>query len=198
MSKRYLRFAAIVLAVSMAVVGLFACGNPKDQANANFCGTWELSGMQLESMSYTEQDLAALKETGLTCYLTITNDDKAVLEMFGNTVSATWSAKDANTAELKLDGGASTAQNANMAAVQTMKFANDTISMESNGTSLTFKKIKPEDKVPTASPENQSAASEPSQSEAKKDEAPQESSSSSSEQASEEQANSGEEAQNES
>ena len=187
MTKRYAKLVAFVLGMAVFAVGLFACGNPKEQANANFCGTWELNGMQLKSMSYSEQDLATLKDSGLTCYLTITDDDNATLELFGAVTAATWSAKDANTAELHLDGSTSAVQNTSMATTQTMKYANDTISMESDGTSLTFKKIKPEDKVPAANLESQPAVNESSSSDGKKDEAPQASASSSSEQTSEEQ-----------
>ena len=144
--KHLLRVFVCAIGVLAIVLGVTSCADPKAEANKNFVGTWELSGMSMPDANYSEEDLGTLKQVGVGCYLTIQEGGTATLQLFGAESPAKWTAKDATTAELKLEDGSQTSGQS-VPPVQEMKVANGSLTMASDGSSLTFKKIDPSEKL---------------------------------------------------
>ena len=91
---------AAVFALCIAMVG---CGgdNKKD-----FVGNWELTEIQDGSGNATtsSDDVAKLKDMGLTVTLTLAEDGKASLSMFGEEQTGTWKVDKAKEATIEIEG----------------------------------------------------------------------------------------------
>lgn len=129
-----------IACVVAAAVALFGCANAAEQGKKNFAGTWELESMKSNGQTFSAEDIAKLKEAGLSIYLTLTEDGNAQLSMYGTPVTAKWTATDATNAKLTLDNAAQGTGGNGMATEQSMKLEGDKLVMEAANSSITMKK----------------------------------------------------------
>lgn len=145
-----------IACVVAATVALFGCANAAEQGKKNFAGTWELESMKSNGQTFSAEDIAQLKEAGLSIYLTLTEDGNAQLSMYGTPVTAKWTATDATNAKLTLDNAAQGTGGNGMATEQSMKLEGDKLVMEAANSSITMKKS---DGAPQQQPAAASASS---------------------------------------
>ena len=145
-----------IACVVAATVALFGCANAAEQGKKNFAGTWELESMKSNGQTFSAEDIAKLKEAGLSIYLTLGEDGNAQLSMYGTPVTAKWTAKDATNAKLTLDNAAQGTGGNGMATEQSMKLEGDKLVMEAANSSITMKKS---DGAPQQQPAAASASS---------------------------------------
>ena len=145
-----------IACVVAATVALFGCANAAEQGKKNFAGTWELESMKSNGQTFSAEDIAKLKEAGLSIYLTLTEDGNAQLSMYGTPVTAKWTATDATNAKLTLDNAAQGTGGNGMASEQSMKLEGDKLVMEAANSSITMKKS---DGAPQQQPAAASASS---------------------------------------
>lgn len=120
---------ALICAITLCAV-LTACGGGgSDEHAKNFTGEWTLAGMEEEGESMNEEDLALMEEMGLVCTLTLSEDKKAKIDLFGDAMEGTWEPKDASTVSITLDGSAAEG-----------KLSGDKLTLEESGSKLIFKK----------------------------------------------------------
>ncbi len=149
-------FLVGIACVVAAAVALFGCANAAEQGKKNFAGTWELESMNSNGQTFSAEDIAKLKEAGLSIYLTLGEDGNAQLSMYGTPVTAKWTAKDATNAKLTLDNAAQGTGGNGMASEQSMKLEGDKLVMEAANSSITMKKS---DGVPPQQPAAASTSS---------------------------------------
>ena len=128
MKKGIIALMACVFALSLALVGCSGGGSGAD-AKAAWVGTWDLVEMEENGQVTGSEDLEMLRSLGLDVYLELSEDGKGALVLFGEAMNGTWEAKSATEASFTYEG-------------QTieMKIADSKLTMEQNGSKLTFQK----------------------------------------------------------
>lgn len=119
---------ACVFALSLALVGCGGGGGGGD-AKAAWVGTWDLTEMEENGQITGSDDIQMLKDLGLTVNLELKDDGTGALVLFGEAMDGSWEAKSATDAAFTYEG-------------QTidMKIADGKLTMEQNGSKLTFAK----------------------------------------------------------
>lgn len=122
--------ATIVCAFALCAA-LVGCGGPagSDNATSPFQGDWVLSGGVADGQELDQQNLDAMEQMGLHVYVQFNEDGSLVLNMFGNEITGTWTAKDATTADITIQGD-----------TEEVKIENDELKIEADGNALMFKK----------------------------------------------------------
>lgn len=140
MKKRFALAFAAILALCLALVGCGGGGGGGEAADpkANFIGTWEIQSMEQDGESMSEEDLAMMRELGLSVYLVLNEDGTGSIEMFGEALEGTWEAKNATT-------GTFTAED--QTVDMTLEGGTLTMTQEGTDTRMVFAQIDPEDMV---------------------------------------------------
>ena len=103
MNKKIVSVLLACAAVFALCIAMAGCGgdNKKD-----FVGNWELTEIQDGSGTATtsSDDVAKLKDMGLTVTLTLAEDGKATLSMFGEEQTGTWKVDKAKEATIEIEG----------------------------------------------------------------------------------------------
>jgi len=115
--KKYLKF---VIAILAALMGLTGCQTQRAQS-ADVVGTWELTSVKLNNITYVESDV--LDEYDYT--FTLTEDGEATATVMGNTYTTTYTVKD----------GWITFAHADLASLR-LKIEGDTLTMELTRTGI--------------------------------------------------------------
>lgn len=135
---------ACVFALSLALVG---CGGGGGDVKAAWVGTWDLTEMEESGQVTGSEDIEMLKGLGLTVNLELKEDGTGALVLFGESMNGKWEAKSATDATFTYEG-----QTINM------KITDGKLTMEQNGSKLTF--VKGTASSASASAASASAASE--------------------------------------
>lgn len=124
------RLISTIMAVGlMASLLVFAgCGGSKDDASS-FVGTWNLSSMEQSGQTVGSDQMEQMNSMGLSCYIVLSEDKTAKLDMFGQVKEGTWAAKDASTCTITFD---------NQPADATL--ADGKLTLEEDSTKLVFEK----------------------------------------------------------
>ena len=117
---------ACVFALSLALVG---CGGGGGDVKAAWVGTWDLTEMEEGGQVTGSEDIEMLKGLGLTVNLELKEDGTGALVLFGESMDGKWEAKSATDATFTYEG-----QTINM------KITDGKLTMEQNGSKLTFVK----------------------------------------------------------
>lgn len=125
MKKGIIALLACAFALSLSLIGCGGGGDPK----AAWVGTWDLVEMEQGGEVTGSEDLEMLKSLGLDVYLELKADGTGALVLFGESMDGKWTAKSATEASFEIEGQA-----------VDMKIANDKLTMEQNGSKLTFAK----------------------------------------------------------
>lgn len=130
MKKKLTILVAAVCALALSLA-LFGCGGgSKEDAAKNFVGNWKVTAVDDSSGSLAQEDLELMEAFGLSIVLTLNEDGTCTMNMMGEQMSGTWSAKSATECDVTIDGSAVTAM------------LNGTeLSMEQDGSKLVFTKI---------------------------------------------------------
>ena len=120
------RFIALALAIIM-VFSLVACsggagggGNSKPSP----VGKYTLSGMEEDGQATSQEDLDLLSSLGLTVTVEVKEDGTGMIDLFGEQLEFTW-----DDTYITIDD-----------QQQTYEFDGTTLSMENEGTKMTFTK----------------------------------------------------------
>jgi len=126
----------MALALIAGMAALIGCGggdndggSEEEDFSASFVGVWEIDSMDEDGKITTGEDLVKMKELGLNVTITLSEDGKAVFNLFGTKTEGTWEAKDANTCIITMDGKPADA-----------KLEGDALFLESSGIKMGFKK----------------------------------------------------------
>lgn len=132
------RFWTALLATFALCLALVGCGSksPAVDPKTDFVGTWEIIRMVENGEETSEEDLATLKTFGLNVYLTLNEDGTGAVELFGENLDGTWTATKAGQATFTLED-----------QDVAMTLNDGQLTMEQEGSSLTFKKIDPSEKA---------------------------------------------------
>ncbi len=125
MKKGIIALLACAFALSLSLIGCGGGGDPK----AAWVGTWDLVEMEQGGEVTGSEDLEMLKSLGLDVYLELKADGTGALVLFGESMDGKWTAKSATEASFEIEGQA-----------VDMKIANNKLTMEQNGSKLTFAK----------------------------------------------------------
>ena len=138
---------ACVFALSLALVGCGGSGggDPK----AAWVGTWDLTEMEENGSITSSEDIQMLKDLGLTVELELKSDGTGALVLFGENMDGKWEAKSSTDATFTYEG-----QTINM------KIADGKLTMEQNGSKLTFVKGTASSASAASASASASAASE--------------------------------------
>ncbi|WP_418831866.1 hypothetical protein [Paraeggerthella sp.] len=128
MKRTTLLALACAFALCLALAGCGGGGGGHD-AGKNFVGTWKLVSSSGDGEAISEQDLALMESMGMSVTLTLSENEKAALSIFGESVEGTWQAKGADKASLTLQG-----------ETGDMTLANGKLTMSSAGATMTFEK----------------------------------------------------------
>lgn len=125
------KLMALFATLAVACLVLVGCGGGGASADdkAAFVGTWEIAGMVENGEEMTADDLKMLKDLGMDVTLTLTEDGKGTLDLFGEAMEGTWEATGAGKANITIEGD-----------TQEMLISGDSLTMEAEGSKLTFTK----------------------------------------------------------
>lgn len=115
---------ALVMAM-MFVFVLAGCGGGGSKESAQV-GSWKLVSFETGGQS---TDLSQLEQMGMTGILTLTEDKKASLDLFGETMSGTWEADGDSGVALTFEG-----------TTQKGTIASGKMTLEQDGDKLVFEK----------------------------------------------------------
>lgn len=144
-----LKLVAIIgcaFALCLALVGCAGQGS--------YVGTWDLKSSETineeegQGMTYTEDEVVSLRDSGLEIYLTLKDNGVAVLNTLGALTDGKWQT-DGGGAKIEFDEpGTVNPDTGEMdtTVTATLKLSGDTLIMEKDNTSYTF--VKGEDKDP--------------------------------------------------
>lgn len=135
MKRLWTTFVA-VCALCLALVGCGGGGSAKADHKADFIGSWEIVKMVSDGEDTSSEDIDAMKAFGLNVYLDLNEDGSFTLDVFGSPMTGTWEATGANKGSITMQG--STAP---------MTISDGLLTFEQSGSSMTFKKIDPSEKV---------------------------------------------------
>ena len=93
--------ASLIGALAL-MLGAAACSGGGDKADG-FVGTWEVIALEGEDGA-TEEEVAELKEMGLTITVTFAEDGEVIFDAAGEAQTGTWEKKGSNSAEVTIDG----------------------------------------------------------------------------------------------
>ena len=140
MNKRLLALITGALALCLALV---ACGGTSASPSVDatpFMGTWEIYEMESDGEATSNEDVRLMRDfLGISVYLDVNEDGSLVLDVFGETMEGSWQATDASTLSATLDG-----QPVDVTLV------GDKLTVAQNGSSITFVKIDPADRIDNA------------------------------------------------
>ena len=140
MNKRLLALVTGALALCLA---LAACGGTSASPSVDatpFMGTWEIYEMESDGEATSNEDVRLMRDfLGISVYLDVNEDGSLVLDVFGETMEGSWQATDASTLSATLDG-----QPVDVTLV------GDKLTVAQNGSSITFVKIDPADRIDNA------------------------------------------------
>ncbi len=128
MKKGIIALLACVFALSLSLVGCGGSGSGGD-VKAAWVGTWDLVEMEENGEVTGSEDLEMLRSLGLDVYLEMNQDGTGSLVLFGESMDGTWEAKSATEGTFTLEG-----------QKVDMKIADGKLTMEQNGSKLTFAK----------------------------------------------------------
>ena len=128
MKKGIIALLACVFALSLALVGCGGGGGGGDVKSA-WIGSWELVELEENGQVTTSDDIQMLKDLGLTVTLELNEDGNSALVLFGEATNGTWEAKSTTEGTFKIEDQA-----------VDMKIADGKLTMEQNGSKLTFQK----------------------------------------------------------
>lgn len=125
-----LAVCACALALCVALVGC-ASGNAgsSDNGASNFQGDWVLSGGVSQGQEIDQEGIEGMQKLGMNVYIQLNEDGSAVISLFGQEVTGTWTAKTDTTADITLEGD-----------TEEVKLENGELVLEADGDSLRFKK----------------------------------------------------------
>ena len=132
---------ACVFALSLALVG---CGGGGGDVKAAWVGTWDLTEMEEGGQVTGSEDIEMLKGLGLTVNLELKEDGTGALVLFGESMDGKWEAKSATDATFTYEG---------------QKITDGKLTMEQNGSKLTFVKGTASSASASAASASASAAS---------------------------------------
>ena len=96
--KRMTGLIAMMCAIALLSLGLFACGGSSDDAKKEYIGSWKLTGMTEKGEAVSANDLKTMEDYGMKISLTISEDGNFELTYFGEAQKGTWEAKSATEA----------------------------------------------------------------------------------------------------
>lgn len=130
--KRTTKIAIAIAAVFALCLGLVGCGGG-DGADytKNFTGDWKLSGMTENGEAMSEDDIALMEAFGMAVTLTLNEDGTGSLVMFDEAMDVSWEPKSATELDVTIEGDTTTG-----------KLADDTITLEAGGDSMSFARVK--------------------------------------------------------
>ena len=130
--KRTTKIAIAIAAVFALCLGLVGCGGG-DGADytKNFTGDWKLSGMTENGEAMSGDDIAFMESFGMTVTLTLNEDGTGSLVMFDEAMDVSWEPKSATELDVTIDGDTTTG-----------KLADDTITLEAGGDSMSFVRVE--------------------------------------------------------
>ncbi|MBQ6651007.1 MAG: hypothetical protein IJM67_07125, partial [Atopobiaceae bacterium] len=124
-------------------LALVACGGTSAAPSVDttpFVGTWEIYEMESDGEATSNEDVRLMRDfLGISVYLDVNEDGSLVLDVFGETMEGSWQATDASTLSATLDG-----QPVDVTLV------GDKLTVAQNGSSITFVKIDPADRIDNA------------------------------------------------
>lgn len=123
MKKKLAAIAAIVGMVALCLC-LTACSVDKTQ----FIGTWAFESGSEQGLEAESVEL--MKTFGMETSLTLAEDETGTLDLFGENVAVTWSAKSSTEGTVTLES----------MGTANMKVADGELVLEDKGTSMTFKR----------------------------------------------------------
>ena len=147
MKKGIIALLACVFALSLSLVGCGGGGG--GDAKAAWTGTWDLVEMEQDGEVTGSDDLEMLKSLGLDVYLELNADGTGALVLFGESMDGSWDAKSATEASFEIEG-----------QKVDMKIADGKLTMEQNGSKLTFAKGEARSSSAESASASASAASE--------------------------------------
>ena len=123
---------SVLCALALALCfGLVSCGSAPEDYTPNFAGSWELVQVEGDGSVLTQEDLATLKDIGMTCTFDLESDGTYSLNMFGEVVSGNWEATSAEVAAITMEG-----------SVVDATLANEQLTLEQSGTGkLVFARV---------------------------------------------------------
>ncbi len=128
--KKIVAALCCVFVLSLALVG---CGGNSGSSSADvkaaWIGTWNLYEMEDSGKVTSASDIEQLRALGLDVNLVLNEDGKGSLVLFGESTDGTWEAKSATEGTLTMQN-----QNVNM------KIADSKLTIEQEGTKMTFTK----------------------------------------------------------
>ena len=145
MKKKIIAMFAVLAVACLVLVG---CGGAGSDPKAAWVGTRKLSGMVENGEEMSADDLKALESLGLEVTMTLSEDGKASLSLFGEAMDGTWEAKSATEGTFTAQGSSAP-----------MKIENEVLSMEQNGSKLSFSKSAAADAATSSATSDAAATS---------------------------------------
>ena len=133
-------WTALILACTLCLA-LVGCGkgsgsSAKADPKASFVGSWEIVSMVNNGEETATEDLEQLKDLGLSVYLDLNEAGTFSLDVLGSPMTGTWEATGENKGTITMSGSEAP-----------LAIENGLLTLEQDGSSMSFKKIDPSEKV---------------------------------------------------
>lgn len=102
--RRMAGLFVLACAIAVLCLGLFACGGASADAKKAYVGSWKLTGMTENGEAISEDDMALMEAFGMTVSLTVSEDGSFDLTYFGESQKGKWEAKSATEASFTVEG----------------------------------------------------------------------------------------------
>ena len=124
---------AVALTISLVACGGAPAGPDIEALTTQFVGTWEMRSAEFVDQSVSEEDYEAISALGMHVTMDLDDSGDALLDAFGEQLEGTWEIKDESTVSVTLDGES-----------VDMPFADDELTLEYDGETITFEKVDDE------------------------------------------------------